>query len=594
MAIPRMGTKKKSKKQMGKAVNGSATEQPGNFKKLTNRSLAKSSVDNSSEASNGSSIRDSNAHSRTSRDSPKPSRLSWPDSLERFVIKCNLQAANDPQKKILLGQQLPRLLQLAIDSGNIHKNDWDNQKIPALHGVPNVALEGNIPEEVPLKNFSPSDDAPHIINHPWIDPSHDLTPIKKSLGLTPVTFGRKPVREEASGVINPNGSAINPNSSAPARDIEPPNTASKPPVQFSKSTPSLKKSSRSESADYVIDVSAADLKERFEAPAVKHNVDFELTERKRKRAQRFEASLASPAAPVSNIQGPLRPVEGTCQTLEKSYLRLTSEPDPSRVRPEPVLKKALAHVSRVYERDQNYRYALDQFKSMRQDLTVQNIRNSFSIIVYETNARVLLVNNDLGEFNQCQTQLQELYSAVPKPAYEAGMAQAEFFAYRIIYMILTRNDADLVKCRAQFFDDTRRKHDEDPRRPWHAFTRALFRVHVMDRLGDYSALFSLIDPFRAFPLLTLALRLLESHVVYKVRVRALLTMSRAYRKLPMSMLQNVLRLDSENAMMALFASLKIQNTINEAREWDCAAARPLLVQFTSSPEFIKVDLKGQI
>ena len=37
-------------------------------------------------------------------------------------------------------------------------------------------------------------------------------------------------------------------------------------------------------------------------------------------------------------------VKGTCQELEKSYFRLTSKPDPSAVRPETVLKRALARL----------------------------------------------------------------------------------------------------------------------------------------------------------------------------------------------------------------------------------------------------------
>jgi len=34
-------------------------------------------------------------------------------------------------------------------------------------------------------------------------------------------------------------------------------------------------------------------------------------------------------------------VQGTCATVEKKYLRLTSAPDPKTVRPEPVLKLAV-------------------------------------------------------------------------------------------------------------------------------------------------------------------------------------------------------------------------------------------------------------
>ena len=37
-------------------------------------------------------------------------------------------------------------------------------------------------------------------------------------------------------------------------------------------------------------------------------------------------------------------VVGTCQELEKKYLRLTSAPDPRTVRPEPVLRKTLEHI----------------------------------------------------------------------------------------------------------------------------------------------------------------------------------------------------------------------------------------------------------
>ena len=37
-------------------------------------------------------------------------------------------------------------------------------------------------------------------------------------------------------------------------------------------------------------------------------------------------------------------IVGTCQDIEMSYVRITSHPDPSTVRPEPVLRLALAKV----------------------------------------------------------------------------------------------------------------------------------------------------------------------------------------------------------------------------------------------------------
>jgi hypothetical protein len=68
------------------------------------------------------------------------------------------------------------------------------------------------------------------------------------------------------------------------------------------------------------------------------------------------------------------------QELEKSYFRLTAAPDPSVVRPEPVLRKALDRlVGMLREGRANWFYACDQFKGLRQDCTVQHLRNELSV-----------------------------------------------------------------------------------------------------------------------------------------------------------------------------------------------------------------------
>ncbi|KAJ5397728.1 hypothetical protein N7509_005841 [Penicillium cosmopolitanum] len=128
-----------------------------------------------------------------------------------------------------------------------------------------------------------------------------------------------------------------------------------------------------------------------------------------------------------------RPVIGRCQKLEKNYFRLTSAPNPDTVRPLPVLRKALDLLKKKWKQESNYTYICDQFKSLRQDLTVQHIRTDFTVTVYEIHARIALEKGDLGEYNQCQTQLRVLY------AQSLGGNPTEFKAYRILYFIYTRN-----------------------------------------------------------------------------------------------------------------------------------------------------------
>ncbi|KAJ5128570.1 hypothetical protein N7448_002287 [Penicillium atrosanguineum] len=157
------------------------------------------------------------------------------------------------------------------------------------------------------------------------------------------------------------------------------------------------------------------------------------------RKKRFEGAGANYGS-ASPVPSPARsppvdqgPVIGRCQTLEKKYFRLTSAPNPDTVRPLSVLKNTLDLLKRKWKQEGNYGYICDQFKSLRQDLTVQHIRNEFTVIVYEIHARIALEKGDLGEYNQCQTQLRVLYAA------QLGGHPTEFKAYRILYFIYTRN-----------------------------------------------------------------------------------------------------------------------------------------------------------
>lgn len=159
-------------------------------------------------------------------------------------------------------------------------------------------------------------------------------------------------------------------------------------------------------------------------------------------------------------------IKGTCQILEKDYLRLTAPPKAELVRPQPILEQHLLNLKALRLSSQgnfddtsnnkvssdtpmqassrDYLWFCSQLKAIRQDCTVQRIQNAFTIDVYETHAHIALEEDDLNEYNQCQTQLKELYKlAASETRSNSGTEvnaalsnRNEFLAYRIIYHVL--------------------------------------------------------------------------------------------------------------------------------------------------------------
>ena len=97
-----------------------------------------------------------------------------------------------------------------------------------------------------------------------------------------------------------------------------------------------------------------------------------------KRRQRFELDKTPHHSWSSDDEeAGSGPVIGTCQTVLKSYYRLTSAPKPENVRPQPILEQALEILKKKWREVSDYNYVCDQLKPIRQDLTVQRIKNSF-------------------------------------------------------------------------------------------------------------------------------------------------------------------------------------------------------------------------
>ncbi|KAL8951361.1 MAG: hypothetical protein Q9222_002662 [Ikaeria aurantiellina] len=180
--------------------------------------------------------------------------------------------------------------------------------------------------------------------------------------------------------------------------------------------------------------------------AAQENLPSKSSQAANGRKKRFE-NLALGSSPVPPwrpstphdvpSKQPEGPIIGRCQELEKKYFRLTSAPNPDTVRPLPVLERTLDHLKKKWRQERNYSYICDQFKSLRQDLTVQRIKTGFTVNAYEIHARIALEKGDLGEYNQCQTQLRALY------AQNLGGHPTEFLAYRILYFLHTSNRTEM-------------------------------------------------------------------------------------------------------------------------------------------------------
>ena len=157
-----------------------------------------------------------------------------------------------------------------------------------------------------------------------------------------------------------------------------------------------------------------------------------------------------------------------------------------------VLRLALDNVLSKWKQARDYEWCSDQFKAIRQDLTLQvsrvtvfvcptrpffwggeggscpfhlhlfqNIKDAFAARVYEEHARMALENRDYSNFKQCQGILQGFYNEVRRAGSVArGYAidngnlmqgaegsSTEFTAYSIIYSVCTNRSVCCCCCR---------------------------------------------------------------------------------------------------------------------------------------------------
>ncbi|CCH61801.1 hypothetical protein TBLA_0F02620 [Henningerozyma blattae CBS 6284] len=336
------------------------------------------------------------------------------------------------------------------------------------------------------------------------------------------------------------------------------------------------------------------------------NDDSIDSEKKRRRAEKFGTSSTDSKKPKistnsnaydededysnlnaisskSNRYDKDKPVVGRCTTLEKSYLRLTSEPNPDLVRPLHILKQSFDSLMKRHTSGSvSYTYVCDQFKAIRQDLRVQMIDNQFTLKVYETHARIALENSDIGEFNQCQSRISTLFE-IPsiKPSY-----QEEFIYYKILYYILTEDNGSLNSLRLTLIKNSLALYKNK-------MVQIAFKLADAKVVGDYHSFVKIAKLVSG-----LGKKLLELFID-KERMKTLLVISKSYNQANLSLLCEELYFNTIEDVANFFVDMGLNNYIitknsgleNEYKYLDTRSSRAFINQKYNSMR--KIDIKGQ-
>lgn len=341
-----------------------------------------------------------------------------PPSAQRYMERA-FEAANTVEDRQKTQEYLQKRLFPMLNAGNAHMVNWDNEPLPH---------EKNY-ELAPA--WTPANKLPHQANgfNRKKSPSRRRSDEMSNSGAAGGGGQMKRARRDSDGASSDSDN-------------------SDPLEKMHFSSMNQKKTKAQKKAEKAARKAAKKLQKQQTPQKVKNawKVAGGDTEARRylqeDRARRFAETLYNVSKPsVSVPQHYFRRgqvIRGTCQNIEKSFFRLTAAPNPSEVRPLEVLRLSLQNVRDKYRARAEYSYLTSQMRSIRQDLTVQVIRNEFTVEVYEINARISLENADREEFNKCQSQLKLLYSEIENCA-----NQAEFVAYRLLYYIAMDNQIDI-------------------------------------------------------------------------------------------------------------------------------------------------------
>lgn len=376
--------------------------------------------------------------------------------MARCYAKCETDLDKDQIDICLKGK-----ITAAANKGELWTRDWDNEPIPSVHSersalVPKAPSIGYLAQyqNIIMNNNRGKKGLSKSMNARLGQraSSRRSTDNSRSRSRSPVSSkyssSRRRTRSRSSSSSPRRKSRRHSSSSSSSREdendfipLESPSFKKSKNIQKNKKQPNKKAAFYASSIGGAVEGDSARLQQRaarFSQNNSKKSVvsvASPLNKNKKKQQPRF---FVDESAVDCNLDLSDFHIVGTCRNLEKSFLRLTKAPSPSEVRPAEVLVFSLQNVKNKWVEKQDYHYACDQLKSIRQDLTVQGIRDKFTVEVYEIHARIAMEKGDHEEFNQCQTQLKMLYSEI------GGENILEFTAYRILYYIFTRNTLDIT------------------------------------------------------------------------------------------------------------------------------------------------------
>lgn len=486
--------------------------------------------------------------------SPAIDPTKWPDSLTRFVNDSFVKSSQlSDSDKITFNQQLQTLIARAAEQGKVWDNNWSIQKLPIFDGGTQLELECNTRQDV--SQWPP---ALLQLGKRMLDKAASLS-------------------EAKAAELNQHLQTVVSLAQAQGKMLENDWTKQKLPI--------LDKSCK-----------VVELECNKPRVVVDDGTNFDSMSKKRQRMERF--STPEPAKkPKSHTSNGT--FVGYCTDLEKNYLRLTSEPDPAKVRPENVLVKSMDYVLKKYrEEGAPYSYLNTQFKSIRQDLTVQHIKSDLTLRVYEAHARIAIENDDLGEFNQCQSQLRYLYFTKKKLLGDRLSGdfydlELEFTCYRILYMLMTGNHSEIYKIKYEVYSDKAEleKLQHSTVFPW---VESSFKLQQCQIVGDYHNFFQIYRTFLSENKLKLACHLIKHFLLKKERVKALDIILKAYRKIAVQFITSELSFDNEDDFNSFLSTYKLGQFVINDSEFDCVAARTTIQRITVDTGFRKIDIKGQI